>query len=105
MEAYLQLDGFRRVVSSFISWPLVQVLGTDAGGTREIVEHGVTGLLHPVGRQGIQALAQNIQYLLSNPSAKEKMGILGRRKVQEKYLKNHMYKSFAQVLIKCNKIK
>ncbi|KAJ0961503.1 hypothetical protein J5N97_002007 [Dioscorea zingiberensis] len=29
-----------------------QVLGTDAGGTQEIVEHGVTGLLHPLGRDG-----------------------------------------------------
>ncbi|KAG6486262.1 uncharacterized protein LOC122008709 [Zingiber officinale] len=97
-------ETFGRVTIEAMAFGL-PVLGTYAGGTREIVEHEVTGLLHPVGREGIQVLAQNIQYLLSNPSMKEKMGILGRRKVQEKYLKNHMYKSFAKVLIKCNKIK
>ncbi|RWV91117.1 hypothetical protein GW17_00046621, partial [Ensete ventricosum] len=78
----------------------LKVLGTDAGGTREIVENKVTGLLHPVGWQGIQVLGQNIQYLLSNPSARNKMGMLGRKKVQEKYLKNHMYNRFAKVLAK-----
>ncbi|RWW78185.1 hypothetical protein BHE74_00013603 [Ensete ventricosum] len=83
----------------------LKVLGTDAGGTREIVENKVTGLLHPVGWQGIQVLGQNIQYLLSNPSARNKMGMLGRKKVQEKYLKNHMYNRFAKVLAKCMKIK
>ncbi|CAL9067405.1 uncharacterized protein LOC135609683 [Musa acuminata AAA Group] len=97
-------ETFGRVTIEAMAFGL-PVLGTDAGGTREIVEHKVTGLLHPVGQQGIQVLGQNIQYLLSNPSARNKMGMLGRRQVQEKYLKNHMYNRFAKVLAKCMKIK
>lgn len=83
------------------SW---QVLGTDAGGTMEIVEDKVTGLLHPIGREGIPVLAENMLYLVSNPSAREKMGARGRQLVQDKYLKHHMYEKFAQVLVKCVKI-
>ncbi|URD86681.1 glycosyl transferase family 1 protein [Musa troglodytarum] len=97
-------ETFGRVTIEAMAFGL-PVLGTDAGGTREIVEHKVTGLLHPVGWQGIQVLGQNIQYLLSNPSARNEMGMLGRKKVQEKYLKNHMYNRFAKVLAKCMKIK
>ncbi|XP_008793434.1 uncharacterized protein LOC103709725 [Phoenix dactylifera] len=97
-------ETFGRVTIEAMAFGL-PVLGTDAGGTQEIVEHNVTGLLHPVGREGTQTLAQNIQYLLNNPSAREKMGLRGRHKVQEKYLKNHMYKRFAEVVVKCMKIK
>ncbi|KAK6124964.1 hypothetical protein DH2020_041238 [Rehmannia glutinosa] len=37
---------------------VVQVLGTDSGGTKEIVEHNVTGLLHPLGRPGLEFLQE-----------------------------------------------
>lgn len=84
---------------------MAQVLGTDAGGTKEIVEHNVTGLLHPVGRNGNQILAQNIHYFLQNPSVREQMGKRGRSKVQKKYLKNHMYTKLAKVFALCMKIK
>ncbi|KAL3528802.1 hypothetical protein ACH5RR_008124 [Cinchona calisaya] len=36
-----------------------QVLGTYAGGTKEIVEHNVTGFLHPLGHPGAQVLAKD----------------------------------------------
>lgn len=83
----------------------MQVLGTDAGGTKEIVDHRVTGLLHPVGHEGTEVLAQHIQYLLRNPSVRKKMGMNGRQKVQHKYLKNQTYESFSKVLFKCMKPK
>lgn len=78
-----------------------QVLGTDAGGTKELVEHNKTGLLHPPGHAGIKLLAQNIQYFLKNPSERERMGMKGRKKVEEMYLKRQMYKKFALVLSRC----
>lgn len=84
---------------------LIQVLGTDAGGTKEIVEHNVTGLLHPLGRPGAQVLAQNLQYLLNNPSERRRMGSNGRKKVEDMYLKKHMYKKFGEVLYDCMRIK
>lgn len=83
----------------------MQVLGTDAGGTKEIVEHNLTGLLHPLGRRGSHILSKNLQYLLQNPSARQEMGIRGRQKVEKMYLKKHMYKMLAQVLVKTLRIK
>lgn len=82
-----------------------QVLGTDAGGTREIVDHNVTGLLHPLGRPGTHVLAQNLRFLLKNPLAREQMGMEGRKKVERMYLKRQMYKRFVEVLVNCMKTK
>lgn len=78
-----------------------QVLGTDAGGTQEIVEHNVTGLLHPIGRAGNHVLAQNLRFLLENRLTREQMGMEGRKKVQRMFLKQHMYEKLLEVLVKC----
>ncbi|KAH7569544.1 hypothetical protein JRO89_XS06G0182100 [Xanthoceras sorbifolium] len=83
----------------------VPVLGTDAGGTKEIVEHNVTGLLHPTGHPGTQVLAQNIGFLLKNPSLRKRMGLEGRKKVGRMYLKRQMYKKLGEVLYKCMRFK
>lgn len=93
-------ETFGRVTIEAMAFGL-PVLGTDAGGTKEIVDHRVSGLLHPVGHEGTEVLAQHIQYLLSNPSVRRKMGINGRKKVQDMYLKTQTYESFAKVLFKC----
>lgn len=97
-------ETFGRVTVEAMAFGL-PVLGTDAGGTREVVEDRVTGLLHPLGHEGTEILAQNIQYFLNNPSARKKMGLLGRQKVQQKYLKRHTYSKLAEVFIKCMKVK
>jgi len=81
------------------------VLGTDAGGTQEIVEHNVTGLLHPIGRTGNHVLAQHLRFLLENSSARQKMGMEGRKKVQKMFLKLNMYEKFVEVLGMCMKTK
>ncbi|KAL9274252.1 hypothetical protein AKJ16_DCAP25823 [Drosera capensis] len=59
---------------------LALVLGTDAGGMKEIVESNVTGLLHPVGKQGNKVLAENLRFLLENPAAPLKWGREGERR-------------------------
>lgn len=97
-------ETFGRVTIEAMAFGL-PVLGTDAGGTREIVEQNVTGLLHPVGHLGTQILSENIRFLLKNPSAREQMGKRGRKKVERMYLKRHMYKRLAEVLYKCMRIK
>ncbi|XP_016478123.1 uncharacterized protein LOC107799516 [Nicotiana tabacum] len=97
-------ETFGRVTIEAMAFGL-PVLGTDAGGTKEIVEHNVTGLLHPLGRPGAQVLAQNLQYLLNNPSERRRMGSNGRKKVEDMYLKRHMYKNFREVLYDCMRIK
>ena len=80
---------------------LWQVLGTDAGGTREIVDRNVTGMLHPVGRSGRKMLAENIKFLLNNATLRKHMGMKGREKVERFYLKRHMYELLSEVLSKC----
>lgn len=97
-------ETFGRVTIEAMAFGL-PVLGTDAGGTKDIVEHNVTGLLHPLGRPGVQVLSENIQFLLKNPSMRQEMGIRGRKKVEKMYLKRHMYKKFAEVLFRCMRIK
>ncbi|KAJ9179124.1 hypothetical protein P3X46_010947 [Hevea brasiliensis] len=97
-------ETFGRVTIEAMAFGL-PVLGTDAGGTKEIVEHNVTGLLHPVGRPGTHILAQNLQYLLKNPFLRQQMGMKGRKKVERMYLKRHLYKKFVEVLYKCMRVK
>ncbi|KAJ0895512.1 putative glycosyl transferase [Helianthus annuus] len=82
----------------------IPVLGTDAGGTKEIVEHNVTGLLHPIGHPGTPVLSKHLRYLLKNPSERQRLGLEGREKVKKMYLKKHMYKAFWQVLYNTMKV-
>ncbi|EYU24264.1 hypothetical protein MIMGU_mgv11b020173mg [Erythranthe guttata] len=59
---------------------VIQVLETDYGETREIVEHNITDILHP-------------------------LGLKGREKVERMYLKKHTIQKFGEVLYKCMRIK
>ncbi|CAN6707075.1 unnamed protein product [Malus baccata var. baccata] len=93
-------ETFGRVTIEAMAFGL-PVLGTEAGGTKEIVEHNVTGLLHPVGHDGIRGLTENLRFLLKNPVSRKQMGLKGREKVERMYLKRHMYKKFVDVLLKC----
>lgn len=97
-------ETFGRVTIEAMAFGL-PVLGTDSGGTREIVEHNVTGLLHPLGRPGTQVLAKNLEFLLQNPAARQEMGMRGREKAEKMYLKKHMFQKFGEVLYKCMRIK
>lgn len=57
------------------------VVGTRSGGTPEVVEDGVNGLLsdpHDTGR-----LAANIVTLIERPDLRRRMGMSGRRRVEE----------------------
>ncbi|XP_057849426.2 uncharacterized protein LOC131060266 isoform X1 [Cryptomeria japonica] len=93
-------ETFGRVTIEAMAFGL-PVLGTEAGGTKEIVEENITGLLHPVGQKGVQILSQNIRFLLDNQSVREEMGRKGREKVEKLYLKHHMYDRLAEILQKC----
>lgn len=59
------------------------VVATGAGGTPEIVEHDVTGLLTPVG--DCDAFAGSIENLLANPDQIEEKGQAGRAKFVQQY--------------------
>ncbi|MFS7984048.1 putative glycosyl transferase, family 1 [Helianthus anomalus] len=58
----------------------IPVLGTEAGGTKEIVEHNVIGLLHPIGHPGTPVLSKHLRYLLKYPSERQRLGPKGEKK-------------------------
>ena len=59
------------------------VIGTDNGGTPEIVVDRVTGLLFPYG--DMEALSDSIAWFLERPAEMARMGIAGRRRVEENF--------------------
>lgn len=93
-------ETFGRVTIEAMAYGLA-VVGTDAGGTKEMVQHNVTGLLHSMGRSGNKELARNLLFLLRNQDTRLQFGIEGRKKVEKMYMKQHMYKRFVDVLVKC----
>jgi glycosyltransferase involved in cell wall biosynthesis len=59
------------------------IIATDAPGCRDVVEHGVTGLLVPC-RDAV-ALADAIHFMLRNADLRSKMGAAGRDKVLREF--------------------
>ncbi|KAF5753004.1 glycosyl transferase family 1 family protein [Tripterygium wilfordii] len=74
------------------------VLGTEAGGTTEIVVNGTTGFLHPVGKEGVTPLAKNIVQLATHVERRLTMGKRGYERVKERFLEDHMASRIAAVL-------
>ncbi|KAG6699313.1 hypothetical protein I3843_08G061700 [Carya illinoinensis] len=72
--------------------------GTAAGGTMEIVVNGTTGLLHPVGKEGVTPLANNIVKLATHVERRLTMGKKGYERVKERFLEHHMSHRIAVVL-------
>jgi glycosyltransferase involved in cell wall biosynthesis len=59
------------------------VVGTNSGGTTEIIVDGLTGLLFTPGNS--EELAGKLVYLLNNPQVARQMGISGRKTVEENF--------------------
>lgn len=59
------------------------VIGTNVGGIRGIITEGQTGLL--VSQRSVDALADAILRLKSDPSMRRRMGIRGQKIVQDKF--------------------
>ncbi|HXK58777.1 MAG TPA: glycosyltransferase family 4 protein [Acidobacteriota bacterium] len=75
-------EGFPRppMEASFMGIPSVV---TDVRGCREAVDHGVNGLIVPLGN--VEALAAAILRLLKNPDERMRMGQAGRRIALERF--------------------
>lgn len=80
---------------------LLQVLGTDAGGTKEIVDANVTGLFHPTGNAGIPVLARHLRWLRDHPELSVEMGEMGKQRVRKLYRQGPMYEGLARLFIDC----
>ena len=77
-------ENFGRVTIEAMAFKL-PVLGTNAGGTPEVVVDRITGLLHPIGIAGQKELAANIRLLLMNREEGTAMGEAGYRRVHERF--------------------
>jgi glycosyltransferase involved in cell wall biosynthesis len=75
------------------------VLGTDAGGTRDIVVPGETGLLHPVGEAGQEILSANILRLLRDRALAKRMGEAGRERAHSHFSPEQFHRTFASALM------
>ena len=64
---------------TFIRPPSKPVIATDVGGTREVIEDGVTGILIPPG--DVPALTAAIRKVLNDPALAAAMGKAGRERV------------------------
>lgn len=59
------------------------IITTDTPGCRDIVEHGVNGLLVRV--KDADGLAKAIETLLADPDLRRRMGAAGRRRIEEEF--------------------
>ncbi|KAJ4702005.1 UDP-Glycosyltransferase superfamily protein [Melia azedarach] len=89
---------FGRITIEAMAFQL-PVLGTAAGGTMEIVVNGTTGLLHPVGKEGVTPLANNMVKLATHVERRLTMGKKGYKRVKERFLEPHMAQRIALVLM------
>ncbi|CAK7346314.1 unnamed protein product [Dovyalis caffra] len=88
---------FGRITIEAMAFQL-PVLGTAAGGTMEIVVSGTTGLLHPVGKEGVTPLANNIVKLATHVERRLTMGKKGYERVKDTFLERHMSHRISLVL-------
>lgn len=65
----------------------------------EIVVNGTTGLLHPVGKEGVTPLANNMVKLATHVERRLTMGKKGYKRVKERFLEPHMAQRIALVLM------
>ena len=71
------------------------VLGLTNGGTPEVVQHGMSGLLSEPG--DVAGLAHNIVALFRDPELRARMGEYGRRDVERRFNPERLARDFAQV--------
>lgn len=71
------------------------VVALDNGGTPEVVEHGVTGLLSAVDDH--DALVEHLSSLVAEPARCRDMGTRGRRRVQERFMLSRQAADMASV--------
>ncbi len=71
------------------------VVATTVGGTAEVVQHGVTGLLVPSNRP--KRLAAAVRELLEDEPRRHKMGEAGRRRVEEHFTFEAQVKDYREL--------
>jgi N-acetyl-alpha-D-glucosaminyl L-malate synthase BshA len=73
----------------------IPVVSTDAGGVREVVEHGATGLLCAI--DDLDGFAKNLARLLFDGEASRAMGAAARKAAVEKFRREKIVQSYEAV--------
>jgi len=68
----------------------------EGGGPKELIEHGVNGLLTPM--KDVEKMTENLQYLIENPQIAEQLG-LEAHKIQSEFRFEKIAESWEQYLI------
>jgi glycosyltransferase involved in cell wall biosynthesis len=95
-------EPFARVVLEAMASGLA-VISTLTGGTGEIVQPGVTGLIFPTGDSG--ALAQQIQHLAMNSQLRVRLATTAQHLVLERFSLNRMVDNCERLLLEANRDK
>jgi glycosyltransferase involved in cell wall biosynthesis len=90
-------ETFGRVTIEAMAFHL-PILGTNAGGTKEIVQDGLSGLLHPLGRGGQAVLMENLKLLVQDAQRRSVIGEAAYRRVCEMFMEDRFHKQLAQVM-------
>ena len=79
------------------------VVALDNGGTPEVVEHDVTGLLSSVG--SLEQLATNLLALIEDPALRTRMGTAGRRRVEALFTTELQARNMAEVYLRLGSLR
>lgn len=90
-------ETFGRVTIEAMAFRL-PILGTRVGGTGEIVIEGVTGLLHPAGKEGQTQLAENIRELMNDRRKAQALGEAGFKRVRVHFAEDRLYQELAEIV-------
>lgn len=73
------------------------IVATDVPGCREVVRHGLTGLLVPPRDPG--ALAQALKRLIDDPEARRRMGLAGRALIEASFDQGEINRATLEVYL------
>ncbi len=93
-------EAFGRVSIEAMAYGL-PVLGTDLGGTVEIVLHRVTGWLH--GTEDLATVVDQMDYLRSHPELARSFGEAGLRRVRRSFTERRQAREWLEVLERVRK--
>ncbi len=75
----------------------IPVISSFHGGIIEVIDHGKSGLLVP--ERNVTSLIEAIKYLINNPEKWQKMGMIGRNKIEKSFDMEKLNDKFEELLL------
>ena len=87
-------EGISNVILEYMSLGL-PVIATDLGGNREIVQHGLTGVLVP--DHSVERIAKEIGTMFEMPEKTKQMGLMGKERVEKEFGFKRMVREYSNL--------